>query len=954
MPLKVPLTPHELLPYIASGAQVVVRDEEWLVRSVQDTPADGRLVRCIGVTTLVRDTEATFFTHLDRVEPLRPEETELVPDDSPGFRRSRLYLEAVLRKTSIPVTETGLAVSQRQLLTELDYQKRAVHKALTALRPRLLIADSVGLGKTLEVGMILSELIQRGRGDKILVVTPRHILEQFQHELWTRFAIPLVRLDSEGIQRLRRKIPANRNPFTVFRRAIISIDTLKNAGLYRHHLEGIRWDAVVIDECHNLVNKGTLNNQLARVLAPRTDALLLTSATPHNGDPESFAELIRLLDPTAVVDARSLRDSDIAHMYVRRHKGHDEVAPELGSRWAERLPPRPIRVEASSPENAVFDELAEVWTHPAHGKSPVSGAGRSLVPWTLFKAALSSHHALAQTIEQRRKTLAAAAAKQNAATPDQEREDRALMALADRCAAIDDSTSSKLKALVTQLHEIGIGQSSPTRVVVFSERIATLDWLARTVPPLLGLSSSAIRVLHGGIADVKQMDVIEEFGLAQAPVRILFTGDMASEGVNLHRQCNHLIHFDLPWSLIRIEQRNGRIDRYGQTERPDVRALLLTPANPQLTGDVRILTRLLQREHEAHKAFGESGSLLGLHSVELEEEAIMASLEARQDPDTVIPSQPQKPFDLLALMAGSTGTAEVPTAPQPSLFQSDRAFVDEALRAIYPDAERTLDVRREAVDPELISLVPPADLARRFAALPQSYLDEQGVTKRLRMSGDPIIAEEALRRAREASDSNWPEIGHLSPLHPFLDWLADKVLVAVGRNQAPVIAADVDVPTFCIQGQFANGRGQAQLVEWLAVGIDRRRATVEPLFPTLRSAGVRAGMANPGHAIDTRLLQKLLPAAVKAATAEVESRRKVHDRELDELLRAAQARLDAWVRKSNAVAFDLDDIRRRQREKHTGEVRRDTAALIESLRTKGQPLVRVLAVLVPQSHGSRP
>ena len=270
-------TPKSAWANIVAGSQVVVRDEEWLVRSTQETPADGLLVRCMGISTLVRDTESTFLSALDRIEPLRPEDTEFIPDDSPGFRRSRLYLEAVLRKTPVPATDHGLAVAHRQLLEPLQYQRRAAHKALTTLRPRLLIADAVGLGKTLEVGMILSELIRRGRGDKILVVTPRHILEQFQHELWTRFAIPLVRLDSEGIQRMRRSIPANRNPFTVFRRAIISIDTLKNAGRYRHHLEGIHWDAVVIDECHNLVNKGTLNNQLARVLAPRTDALLLTS-----------------------------------------------------------------------------------------------------------------------------------------------------------------------------------------------------------------------------------------------------------------------------------------------------------------------------------------------------------------------------------------------------------------------------------------------------------------------------------------------------------------------------------------------------------------------------------------------------------------------------------------------------------------------------------------------------
>jgi hypothetical protein len=198
-------TPNDLLPLIAAGAQVVVRDEEWLVRSIQQTPTDGLRVRCIGTSTLVKDTEATFLTNLDMVEPLRPEETRLVLDDSPNFRRSRLYLEAMIRKTPVPATETGLAVSQHQLLNHLEYQRRAAYKALAGLRPRLLIADAVGLGKTLEVGMILSELIRGGRGDRILVVTPRHILEQFQHELWTRFAIPLVRLDSEGIQRVRRK-----------------------------------------------------------------------------------------------------------------------------------------------------------------------------------------------------------------------------------------------------------------------------------------------------------------------------------------------------------------------------------------------------------------------------------------------------------------------------------------------------------------------------------------------------------------------------------------------------------------------------------------------------------------------------------------------------------------------------------------------------------------------------
>lgn len=938
-------TPAELLPFIAAGAQVVVRDEQWIVRATQQTPSDGLLVRCIGTSLLVRDTEASFVTSLDRIEPLRPEETVLVADDSPRYRRSRLHLEAVIRKTPLPARETALAVAARQLLNPLEYQRRATHKALTGLRPRLLIADAVGLGKTLEVGLILSELIRRGRGEKILVVTPRHILEQFQHELWTRFAIPLVRLDSEGIQQVRRQIPANRNPFTHFKRVIISVDTLKNAGRYRHHLEGIRWDAVVIDECHNLVNKGTLNNQLARVLAPRTEALLLTSATPHNGDPESFAELIRLLDPTAVVDPTKLTAKDIAHLYVRRHKGNEEVAAEVAGQWADRLEPNPLLVHASQKENLLFGELADTWTHPVHGRAPASGQGRSLFPWTLFKAALSSHHALLQTVEARRKTIATNAAD-GQLSKDQQAEDAALETLGLRAAAIRDADSSKLLALVDQLRTIGVGPSSGTRVVVFSERIATLDWLAATVPGALGLKTNQVRVLHGGMADVKQMDVIEEFGLGDAPVRLLFTGDMASEGVNLHRACHHLIHFDLPWSLITIEQRNGRIDRYGQLYAPDIRALVLVPDHADCTGDVRILTRLLEREHAAHKAFGESGSLLGVYTPELEEEAVMKKLRDREDPDTAIPERPAKPFDLLALLSGGTGTDEVPTYQVPSLFSSERKFVDEALQFAFRDADHELEVRREDSDPEFLSLVPPRDLANRFGVLPRSYLSEQHIIDRIRLTGDAHHAEAALTEARASTKSQWPRVGHLSPLHPIVDWLVDKVLANVGRNEAPVLVADVDRPTFAVLGSFANGRGQPQLVEWMAVSVGPDGTLVSDLYMTLVRAGVSSDVVNPGAPVSIGELNRLVPVAVEAARRELGRRRENHDGKLAGLLEAPRERLDAWRHGSHQLALLLDDKRRRERDRYTRSVVDDTAALIESMRTVGQPLIRVLGVLV--------
>ena len=176
--------------------------------------------------------------------------------------------------------------------------------------------------------MILAELVRRGRGDRILIVCPRHVLEQMQHELWTRFALPFVRLDSAGIQRVRQVLPATRNPFTYFKRVIISIDTLKQ-GRFASDLRQHRWDAVVIDESHNVTNSETQNNRLARVLAPNTEALILASATPHNGRKESFAELIRLLDPPPSHPAASCIADEVTRLVVRRHR-HSPRSP----RWS--------------------------------------------------------------------------------------------------------------------------------------------------------------------------------------------------------------------------------------------------------------------------------------------------------------------------------------------------------------------------------------------------------------------------------------------------------------------------------------------------------------------------------------------------------------------------------------------------------------------------------------------
>ena len=915
---------------IAPGAQVIVRDEVWLVRNATRT-ADGDKIRAVGVSGLVRDREATFFSELDNVQVLRPEETRLVADTSPRFRVSRLFLEAVLRKTPLPQSERKLAMAQGFLLSSNPYQQRPAELALSGLRPRILIADVVGLGKTLEIGLTLAELIRRGRGERILVVTPQQVLEQFQREMWTRFSIPLIGLDSVGIQRVQRQIPAGRNPFTYYRRVIISIDTLKSVGQYRHHLENIHWDAVVIDESHNLAGGSSLRAQLAKVLAPRTDALLLASATPHSGDRKSFAELIDLLDPAAIADHKNYEAEQIAHLYLRRTKVSAEVRDHISGRWADRGPSVPLRCPATLAEERVFAELTDVWLGP---DAPLGlGRDRQLFPYNLLKSFLSSHRALAKTVRARLGTL-----KGSADVAAAEAQRTALERLRELADAVTDEDSAKLDALVRHLKGIGVGPGRSTRVVVFSERVPTLKWLAEVVPGRLGfVGKDAVRVLHGGVSDQEEKRVIEEFGLGASPVRLLFTGDVASEGVNLHQQCHHLVHYDLPWSLIRIEQRNGRIDRYGQLHPPQFAAMILTSAHEGAKDDTTVAEKLLAREAAAHASLGTAETVTGLYDASCEEDRLTRDLLAGR---TVEQSLEQMPHDdLLASLLAPSGETEI--RPEPAqvtpttLFTSTEQFVEETLQELY-GAGDPLELRREE---KVLALTPPADLRRRLSVLPPSYLSEQRVNDRLLVTFDQATAEDHLRRAVAKGKITWPAVGYASDLHPLVEWLVDRLLARLGRQEAPVLTAAVDGPVVLVQGVYANALGRATVVDWMAVCGLPGRVTIRPMDEVLREAGVGPGLSNTGRPGDIVALQELVPAAVSAARDQLLGKRKEWDGVIDEQLREHESRLDKWEQLS------LLEIAGSVAEHRVRETATRQRRLADSLRTSGEPYLRVLAVL---------
>jgi SNF2 family DNA or RNA helicase len=162
--------------------------------------------------------------------------------------------------------------------------------------------------------------------------------------------------------------------------------------------------------------------------------------------------------------------------------------------------------------------------------------------------------------------------------------------------------------------------------VIFSERIETLNWLRAHLPADLGLDESAFEILHGGLSDLDQQAIVERFGQAHDPLRVLLCSDVASEGLNLHYLCHRLVHFDLPWSPMVFQQRNGRVDRFGQEHRPRIDYLLTESRIETVRGDLRVIEVLVRKDEQIGRNIGDPASILRRHSIEEEERVVAEAL----------------------------------------------------------------------------------------------------------------------------------------------------------------------------------------------------------------------------------------------------------------------------------------------------------------------------------------
>ncbi|MDE2927977.1 MAG: helicase-related protein [Acidobacteriota bacterium] len=801
-------------------------------------------------------------------------------------------MESLLRR-AVP-NDQHIRVARRAAMDEAPYQLEPTRQALRQSRQRILIADDVGLGKTIEAGVLVSELVARGRGQRILVVAVKSMLTQFQKEFWNRFTIPLTRLDSVGIQRVRRRIPSNHNPFHYYDKSIISIDTLKQDREYRTYVENAWWDIIVIDEAHNVAERGSrsLRSQLAKRLAKRSDTLIMLSATPHDGKARSFASLMNMLDPTAIGDPDNFTQEDFQDqgLVIRRFK--KDVREQVKRSFRDRKIFR-NRFQHSALEEVANQALLELCV-----RGKVAGGRRHLFSVTLEKALFSSHVACLETVKRRRKQLE----REMDDLPDPQRraaikrELEGIDALSDALEAIRPVHFAKYQAL---LRAIRGGEpfrwksrDKRDRLVVFSERIATLKWLRERLIADLKLRPNQIALLHGGLSDTDQQEMVEAFGNETTPLRLLLASDVASEGINLHHQCHRLIHFDIPWSLMVFAQRNGRVDRYGQRRDPQIVYLLAESTNPTIQGDARVLEVLIEKDEQAHRNIGDPSIFMNQYDVEGEEGVTRRAIvvgESAEAFDSRLTPETNEGDELMALFLGTAPTTEEETiddriplghhrrrdgkgrtgladdSTPESLFASDLEYVEAALEHLREEHPE-LDPRVDRVS-QTLTLDAPPDLQARFRQAPPEI---RPPSWRFVLTADQEAMEVQIAESRR-QESHWPQVHYLWRLNPVLLWLNDRMLGSFGRHEAPVLAGvpglDLGEAVFVLAGHVANRKGQPLVSDWIAVPFRGIEATdVEPFAEYAKNIGLGHTLfANVGADVDVEQLKTVLPEAVELA-----------------------------------------------------------------------------------------
>ncbi|MFZ4436846.1 MAG: DISARM system SNF2-like helicase DrmD [Syntrophales bacterium] len=610
------------------GQLVEIRRRQWVVTDVTggalSSSSNGNQ-HLVGLSALDEDSLGEEIQVVWEIEPgAQVLEKAGLPSITGWDSTDRLeaFLDAVRWGAVTNADRSFLQAPFRSGITIEDYQLDPLVRAIDMARVNLLIADDVGLGKTIEAGLVIQELLVRHRARTVFVVCPASLQVKWQTEMQEKFGLEFRIVDTDYVKRSRRERGIHVNPWTSYPRLITSMDWMKSGEGFRLMKDILppqityprKFDILVVDEAHNVAPAAasmyaleSQRTRLIRLLVPHFTNRLFLSATPHNGYQESFTSLLELLDDQRFARTVMPDEKQLHRVMVRRLKS--DIVDANGK------PVFPIRklegleVDYSQEERQIHALLREYTTDRSKSvKGTRFAYGTDFVHMLLKKRLFSSPMAFALTLAKHRETLERRKPKRASDSMDdrilrkailkteeeysddsrvEEAQHEAVEAAGELATPLtreqrdmlDRLTSwaekarnradSKAKAILDWLetHLKTNGRWNGKRVILFTEYRATHAWLHQILTAN-GYGGDRLMFLHGSMQPDERESVKAAFQAHPevSPVRILLATDAASEGIDLQNHCNYLIHVEIPWNPNVMEQRNGRIDRHGQKE----------------------------------------------------------------------------------------------------------------------------------------------------------------------------------------------------------------------------------------------------------------------------------------------------------------------------------------------------------------------------------------------------
>lgn len=771
---------QELPTGLRRGAIVRARGDRWRVLEAASF-ADCTQVDLAGAGRHNAGVRRTLIAPFDRLEVVN------IPSPSRLVRRTA-WMRAFRTLACHTMSAVHLRTAASARADLLPYQLEPALALIRGISSRFLLADEVGLGKTVQAALMLAELRARGQADRTLVLAPAGLRDQWATELLDRFGISSDIVDRHSLRDRVASLPRGMNPWTMAAVSIASLDFVKQPEVLRPLL-GVLWDVLVVDEAHDAATAPERHAAI-RALAERAWHVVLITATPHSGDPAAFDALCRT--------GRSGVDGPVA--MFRRSRS---AAGFLLARRVKVLLVRPT--EAEQRMHACLRSYAAcVWREATER----ADSHARLAMTVLCKRGLSSASSLLLSVERRLALLGRTPIEWSqealpfaapSAPDDGEHDDDdddpidalAIPGLEDRqreCdwlaalkqTAIEASLSeSKMRAVVRMLARI----SEPA--LVFTEFRDTLTCLAQALRPMDGVES-----LHGGLNRAERQDACRRFCIGDT--RILLATDVAGQGLNLQTRCRLVISLELPWNPMRLEQRIGRVDRIGQ--RRIVHACHLVAGG---TAEDRVLVRLATRLARVRDSIGELRSPLGMTEARI--------AHAMIDPECDAISDVRSPW-----LQSRTSDFVATRLTMPA--------IDEASRAA--DLRRLLEGSRGATSHHLEPDRPLIAVSRR-RRVPLSSSELVVVYRVLTNDGSGRLIDERLVPARCESS----RLAETAAPAAIRDWLRSHWTEHDARLRAAVRAhldaADDPTPDILARLKRLHDRGQ-----FLANGLDRAARTL--------------------------------------------------------------------------------------------------------------------------------